>query len=352
MKKFILSLLASLLIVVCFADTMTMDDTRLKKAQQFFTRCIPLVFIPKRCVKEPKAWWTENWWKRYICSKKFKFDVRKYHIDKIEKRIYELERKWPNVPNSSLTNAVGINFDKETINELLNGRFDVDIDFKIKDCIQKNCTGNLDVADISPIYVSENVVCTIYFSIVDIIYISDLLTVGIEKGHQQSLEWTASVILHEYMHKEKRHYNKNRIYYAKCLKMKELYKIDIDQIFTEYMQMQEREADILVCIEGGTKMCEWLKDYLIFLAYEESMSHEKMAEAGIDYNTNNIQHPPIQERIDYIEPISSDLKNDDDPNKCFNPDYEINGLPRWVDCGGYNKNITKALLALFKKMTC
>ena len=133
-------------------------------------------------------------------------------------------------------------------------------------------------------------------------------------------------------------------------------KTDIDDQIFEYIQMQEREADILACIEGGPKMCGWLRDYFIFMssALPEKTTSKistKIVEIELTYDYTSPSHPSNGERIGYFEPIISEMKNDDDPNKCFNPYYRINGLPRWVDCGDCNKNITKVFLALFKKMT-
>ena len=339
MKKFIVSFLASLLIVGCSVDTMTMDDTgkRIRRSKlQFF---VNRLFQPMKIegAKELRIWWFKNTWKRYICSKSF--DVREYHRDKIEKSIYGLECRLSKKSNFL---CLSLNFDyKKPIYDIFYGHVDISIESKIKDCIQKNCTGNLDVADISPIYVSKSfyVQYLMYYPIDDIIYIPNSFAVDIEKGHQQLLEWIASGILHEHKHKEKLHGNKREVYHMKLLKMKQSDsfddKTDIDQMFAEYTQIQEREADILACIEGGPKMCGWLRDFLVYIADKESMMYEKMVEAGIETDCIKKLHPPIQERIDYLEPIISDMKTANDPNKCFNPYDEINGLPRWVDCDGY-----------------
>ncbi len=363
MKNRIISLLVSLLIVGCFVNTMAMDSKNSEKVPSFAR------FIPFK--KYLKSWWPKTWWKYYICS--HKLSAREWHTNQarreVEKPEHILQQKLdiphidPNnfynfyffLHNNRTISPLDVQFLANNFKELTNSEegkqmgkelFDQDfsdvynsfewyeqpdVESKIREHIKKNYNNNL--GDIPPIRVSKIVPGVRYFEYPNIVSVSEPCAIAIAHKKTEVLKRVACVIPHELVHKVKKH--TSMINYYKLL-ARRWNRQDVDTILTKYKIMQEREADIVGCITGGPKMC---REFKKFLELEQELLFKLSKPIDDD------EHPPFEERVAYLGEVIKDMKKEDS-GQCFNPDYETNDLPRFVNCDRY---IKKRMFDFLKK---
>ncbi len=374
MKNRIISLLVSLVIIGCSADTMAMDSKNSEKDE-----------------------------KDYICS--YKLFSREWHTDQarinVEEKEHVLKQELGispiNLDPKNFYNFVRFCFISQNISpsdvqsflnndELMNneeyeqeGRElyeqnsrdshtkcceQAEIASRIKDHMEKNCNNK---TDIPPIFISIGKRRDQgYIEHRDIIVIPATDAIVIAQGSSKMLNRFVGLIPHELVHREKKHITKRNFYMLLAYEFN--MEDDIDPILSEYIKAQEREADILGCIIGGPKMCRWFKESFKPITcciklmpesneyfklqpindYEhldEDEHHECFKIQPRDYN----DHPPLEERLAYLDEVIKDMEKEDLGQQCFNPDHRTNGLPRWVDCNDCDKTTQKGISDFLKK---